>query len=185
MDRRRKREGGILRGWKDEEGRKGRGEKRPQSRKRSHGNAKCRDVAEANTGAARTGLKRGEHDKLPSLMPISAILPYEQVRGDLKRLPRTFFSLFPPPEVYKAVRRIYRAYIHSQRVHRGEEARVYVYTTPFYVCVLYATVSTAPCQVPARIIRGERARNTRVLAHSARETADRIRMRPSRRCIHA
>lgn len=39
---------------------------------------RCRDVAVPNTGAARTGLKRGEHDKLPSLMPISAILLYEQ-----------------------------------------------------------------------------------------------------------
>lgn len=90
----------------------------------------------------------------------------------MKRLPRTFFtppslhSHLPPPEVYKAVRRIYRAYIHSQRVHRErEEAYIYIYTcTPFYVCVLYATVSIAPCQVPARIIRGERARNTHVLA---------------------
>lgn len=31
----------------------------------------------------------------------------------------------------------------------------------------YATVSVAPCQVPARIIRGERARNTYALAHSS------------------
>lgn len=34
----------------------------------------------------------------------------------------------------------------------------------------YATVSVAPCQVPARIIRGERARNTYALAHSSRNT---------------
>lgn len=82
--------------------------------------------------------------------------------------PPSLHSHLPPPEVYKAVRRIYRAYIHSQRVHRErEEAYIYIYIytcTPFYVCVLYATVSIAPCQVPARIIRGERARNTHVLA---------------------
>ena len=62
-------------------------------------------------------------------MPISAILLYEQVRGDLKRLPRTFFS--PPPpyppssEVYKAVRRIYRAtYMHNVNTHARTLAHV-------------------------------------------------------------
>lgn len=96
-------------------------------------------------------------------MPISAILLYGQVRGDFKRLPRTFFfpSIRLPAEVYKAVRRIYRA-IYTYTLYTGRAC----------ACVPSAlgAVSAAPCQVPSRIIRGKRARNTYVLAHSSRET---------------
>lgn len=156
------------------EGRKRRGEKCPQSRKRSHGNAKCPDVAVPNTGAARTGLKRGEHDKLPSLMPISAILLYEQRSEGTWR---GFLGLsLPPPLSIPTFHRprftkrlgVFIALIYIRNVYTENARRhiyIYIYTcTPFYVCVLYATVSIAPCQVPARIIRGERARNTHVLA---------------------
>lgn len=68
-------------------------------------------------------------------MPISAILLYEQVRGDLKRLPRTFFfpprppPFYPPSsEVYKAVRRIYRAtYTHNVYTHTHAHTSELVY----------------------------------------------------------
>lgn len=107
-------------------------------------------------------------------MPISAILLYEQVRGDLKRLPRTFFfPLYPTflhqPRFTKRLG-VFIALIYIRNVYTEEEACV-------CVCVhirrrpLPATVSIPPCQVSARIIRGERARNTHVLAHSERRIA--------------
>lgn len=142
-----------------------------------------RDVAEANTGASAHRPKEGGTRQTAKPNANQCHSPVRAGPRGLEEASSDFlfplYSHLPPAEVYKAVRRIYRAYIHSQRVHRGEEACVYIRRT-FYVCVLYATVSIPPCQVPARIIRGERARNTHVLAHSARQTADRIRMRPSR-----
>lgn len=102
-----------------------------------------------------------------------------EVRGDLKRLPRTFFtppslhSHLPPPEVYKAVRRIYRAYIHSQRVHRErEEAYIYIY--------VYAVLRVRPLRhgihssLPSACTHYSRRTCTKyscTRAHSAREIA--------------
>ena len=81
-------------------------------------------------------------------MPISAILLYEQVRGDLKRLPRTFFSPLPPyppsSEVYKAVRRIYRAtYMHNVNTHARTLAHVSACIC-VCVCVCVYARSSAP-----------------------------------------
>lgn len=50
--------------------------------------------------------------------------------------------------------------VYTRERSRGDYMYIHAHV---YSC---ATVSVAPCQVPARIIRGERARNTYALAHS-------------------
>lgn len=146
-----------------------------------------RDVAEANTGASAHRPKEGGTRQTAKPNANQCHSPVRAGPRGLEEASSDFlfplYSHLPPAEVYKAVRRIYRAYIHSQRVHRGEEACVYIRRT-FYVCVLYATVSIPPCQVPARIIRGERARNTHVLAHSARQIAYACDLRVIIRATH-
>ena len=163
------------------EGRKRRGEKCPQSRKRSHGNAKCPDVAVPNTGAARTGLKRGEHDKLPSLMPISAILLYEQRSEGTWR---GFLGLsLPPPLSIPTFHRprftkrlgVFIALIYIRNVYT-ENARRHIY---IYIYV-YAVLRVRPLRhgihssLPSACTHYSRRTCTKyscTRAHSAREIA--------------
>lgn len=67
-------------------------------------------------------------------MPISAILLYEQVRGDLKRLPRTFFfpsiPTFHRPRFTKRLG-VFIALIYIRNVYTEARRRVYIYVVRF------------------------------------------------------
>lgn len=96
---------------------------------RSHGNempgVRACDV-EAEEGEHTQAKHRREHDKLPSLMPISAILLYtSRSEGTRRGFLGLSFSLLPSySQVYKAVRHIYRViYVHAYTGPRDESVR--------------------------------------------------------------